>query len=37
VLADLRAMAGEDPIVWAPSPVIVECARRGIAFADWRK
>lgn len=37
VLAALRALAEEDPLVWRPSPVIEDCAARGVPFADWRR
>lgn len=32
----LRVLIEEDPLVWRPSPVVVDCAERGVAFADWR-
>lgn len=35
ILDALQALAKEDPIVWVPSGVIVDCAKRGISFADW--
>ncbi|MFV0244252.1 MAG: 3-hydroxyacyl-CoA dehydrogenase NAD-binding domain-containing protein [Qingshengfaniella sp.] len=36
VLAVLEELAREDPLVWRPSRVIVDCARRGIPLAEWR-
>ncbi|MEM7043461.1 MAG: FAD-dependent oxidoreductase [Pseudomonadota bacterium] len=36
VLEALHALAEEDPLVWKPSPLIEDCAARGIAFAEWR-
>jgi len=37
VLEGLRKLAQEDPLVWAPSPLIEECAAKGLSFADWRR
>jgi len=37
VLEGLTALAAEDPVAWRPSPMIEDCARRGIRFADWRR
>jgi len=36
VLAELRALEAEDPIVWKPSAAIIECAEEGMAFAEYR-
>lgn len=35
ILADLEALCHEDPLVWKPSKVVVDCAAKGIPFADW--
>jgi len=32
VLADIRAFAAEDPLFWAPSPLLVELVERGANF-----
>ncbi|MEQ8291473.1 MAG: enoyl-CoA hydratase-related protein [Roseovarius sp.] len=37
VLDGLRTLAAEDPLVWKPSPLIKDCAVRGLSFADWRR
>lgn len=37
ILADLRKLAEEDPVAWAPSPMIADAADKGVGFADWRK
>ena len=36
VLAMLQMFAAEDPIVWLPSPMIIDCAATKISLADWR-
>ncbi|MCR9122392.1 MAG: 3-hydroxyacyl-CoA dehydrogenase NAD-binding domain-containing protein [Phyllobacteriaceae bacterium] len=36
ILAELRALEAEDPIVWKPSAAIVACAEQGIALRDYR-
>ena len=36
LLAMLRMCAAEDPRVWRPSPVIIDCAETKISLADWR-
>lgn len=36
ILADLEALCQEDPLVWKPSKVIVDCAAKGTPFADWK-
>ena len=36
LLSMLRMCEAEDPIVWRPSPVIIECAKAKIGLADWR-
>ena len=36
LLAMLRMCAAEDPRVWRPSPVIIDCAEAKISLADWR-
>ena len=36
LLAMLRMFAAEDPIVWRPSPVLINCAETKISLADWR-
>jgi 3-hydroxyacyl-CoA dehydrogenase len=33
----LAALAAEDAVAWAPAPLIDDCARRGVPFADWRR
>ncbi|KZY32643.1 enoyl-CoA hydratase [Roseovarius sp. HI0049] len=33
----LQALSAEDPVVWSASPLIGECAARGISFADWHR
>ena len=35
-LAHLRKLALIDPVVWKPSPVIIECVEKRISLADWR-
>lgn len=35
ILSDLKELCAEDPLVWQPSRVIVECAERGIPLAEW--
>ncbi|SPF81619.1 3-hydroxyacyl-CoA dehydrogenase NAD-binding domain-containing protein [Pseudoprimorskyibacter insulae] len=35
VLAGLEALCAEDPLVWAPSQVVKDCAAKDIRFADW--
>ncbi|MBM1221692.1 enoyl-CoA hydratase/isomerase family protein [Ponticoccus sp. SC2-23] len=37
VLDGLATLAKEDPVAWRPSPMIEDCARRGIRFSDWRR
>ncbi len=37
ILASLRVLETEDPIVWRPSAAIIACAERGITFADYRR
>lgn len=37
ILADLKRFAGEDPLVWAPSPLLVRLAEQGRGFADRRR
>lgn len=36
VLADLELLSQEDAVVWAPSPMIRDCAEKGISFVEWR-
>ena len=36
LLVMLRMCASEDPLVWHPSPVIIDCAEAKISLADWR-
>ena len=36
LLAMLRMFAAEDPVVWRPSPVLINCAETKISLADWR-
>ena len=36
LLVMLRMCASEDPFVWHPSPVIIDCAEAKISLADWR-
>jgi len=36
ILADLRVLETEDPVVWRPSAAIVACAERGIGLAEYR-
>jgi 3-hydroxyacyl-CoA dehydrogenase len=33
---EITELAKEDPVAWRLSPVLAECANRGIALADWR-
>ena len=35
ILEALNVLAKEDPLVWKPSPLIEECAAKGLRFADW--
>jgi 3-hydroxyacyl-CoA dehydrogenase len=37
ILRHLRALADEDPLVWRPSPVIVDCAEKHISLAAWHR
>ena len=37
ILAGLRALEAEDPLVWRPSAVIVDCAARGLRLSEWRR
>ena len=37
ILDGLEALAKEDPLFWAPSAVVRDCAARGIRFADWSR
>ncbi len=36
VLDGLQELQSEDPLVWAPSPMITACVEQGIPFAEWR-
>ena len=36
LLEMLRICVAEDPLVWHPSPVIIDCAETKISLADWR-
>ena len=36
VLEMLQMFAAEDPLVWLPSPVIINCAETKVSLADWR-
>ncbi|MEL0142840.1 MAG: 3-hydroxyacyl-CoA dehydrogenase family protein, partial [Alphaproteobacteria bacterium] len=36
LLAMLRMCAAEDPLVWRPSPVIIDCAEAKISLANWQ-
>ncbi|MBO6637796.1 MAG: enoyl-CoA hydratase/isomerase family protein [Roseitalea sp.] len=36
IVADLRTLEAEDPIVWKPSAALVACAEQGIRLADYR-
>jgi len=37
LLAILRMFAAEDPLVWHPSPVLIDCAEAKISLAQWRR
>ncbi|BCH20335.1 3-hydroxyacyl-CoA dehydrogenase [Mesorhizobium sp. L-8-3] len=37
ILAALHELAKEDPVVWRPSRMIVDCVGRGVTFAEWRR
>ncbi|MCC0015561.1 MAG: enoyl-CoA hydratase/isomerase family protein [Rhodobiaceae bacterium] len=37
VLEGLEGLAKEDALVWAPSPVVRDCAEKGISFSAWRR
>lgn len=37
VLADIRAFAGEDPVFWKPSPLLVDLVARGETFASLNR
>ena len=37
LLSMLRKCAAEDPLVWQPSPVIVDCVEAKISLAQWRR
>lgn len=37
ILVGLEDLSREDPLVWAPSPMLLDCAARGLKIADWRK
>ncbi|MEC3862604.1 3-hydroxyacyl-CoA dehydrogenase NAD-binding domain-containing protein [Mesobacterium sp. TK19101] len=37
VLDGVRALEREDPLVWRPGDLLVECAARGIALRDWTR
>lgn len=36
IVAELEELAGEDPVVWAPSPALRACAKGGTRLADYR-
>ena len=36
IVAGLQELAGEDPLVWAPSTALVACAEGGIRLADYK-
>lgn len=36
IVAKLRALEAVDPVIWKISPVLEECAAKGIRLADWR-
>ncbi|GAB5448465.1 3-hydroxyacyl-CoA dehydrogenase NAD-binding domain-containing protein [Gymnodinialimonas sp.] len=36
IVDKLRALEAQDPIIWAVSPVLAECAQKGLALADWK-
>ena len=36
LLEMLRICVAEDPLVWHPSPVIIDCVETKISLADWR-
>ncbi|OAN77624.1 enoyl-CoA hydratase [Jannaschia sp. EhC01] len=36
IVKKLRLLEAQDPVVWAVSPVLAECAAAGMALADWR-
>jgi len=35
ILKQLNALCDEDPLVWEPCELIVECAEKGVSFSDW--
>ncbi|MEJ6393595.1 FAD-dependent oxidoreductase [Gymnodinialimonas sp. 2305UL16-5] len=37
IVDKIRTLEAQDPIIWRPSPVLVECAERGVSIADWRR
>ncbi|MCI4666188.1 MAG: 3-hydroxyacyl-CoA dehydrogenase NAD-binding domain-containing protein [Neomegalonema sp.] len=37
VLATLKELATEDPLVWRASPVLEDCASRGLSLNEWTK
>ena len=37
VLEGLKELSREDPVAWKPSPMIEDCAARGIRFGKWRR
>jgi 3-hydroxyacyl-CoA dehydrogenase len=36
IVEQLEELAGEDPVVWAPSPALRACAKAGITLADYK-
>jgi 3-hydroxyacyl-CoA dehydrogenase len=37
IVRDLAVLAEEDPVAWKVSPVLTDCAAKGIALADWSR
>ncbi len=35
VVEKIRALEAMDPVIWKVSPVLVDCAKRGLSLADW--
>ena len=36
IVARLKALAEEDPVVWRPSPALLHCADKGLTLAEYR-
>lgn len=35
IVAKIRALEAADPVIWKLSPVLADCAARGLTLADW--